>query len=92
MLTSIQQGNFTHFANVLMSTLCVVAFFGFLRCAKFTCKSSFDTECSLCFNDLAMHYNHAVLKLKQSKTDRFRKGIDIRLFRTKVQCVQFNNC
>lgn len=62
---------------------CVVAFFGFPRCAEFTCKSSFDPECNLCFSDLAMHDNHAVLTLKQSKTDPFRKGIDIKLFRTK---------
>lgn len=83
MVKSLQQGIFTHYSDILMSTVCVVAFFGFLRCAEFTCKSSFDPECNLCFSDLAMHDNHAVLTLKQSKTDPFRKGIDIKLFRTK---------
>lgn len=66
-----------------MSTVCTVTLFGFLRCAKFTCKSLFDPECNLCFSDLATPDNHAVLTLKQSKNDPFRKGINFKLFRTK---------
>lgn len=43
MVKLLQQGIFfTHYSNILMSTECVVAFFGFPSSAEFTCKSSLN--------------------------------------------------
>ena len=88
----LQQGVFTPYSDLLMSTVCVVAFFGFLRCAEFTCKSSFDPDCNLCLNDLKIYENYAILTLKQSKTDPFRKGIDVKLFQTYASLCPVQQC
>lgn len=84
LVTTLQKGMFSPYSDLLISTVCVVAFFGFLRCAEFTCKSSFDPESNLCLSDLKVHKDHAVLTLKQSKTDPFRRGIGIKLFRNNA--------
>ncbi|XP_078332529.1 uncharacterized protein LOC111130663 isoform X2 [Crassostrea virginica] len=84
LVTTLQKGMFSPYSDLLISTVCVVAFFGFLRCAEFTCKSSFDPESNLCLSDLMVHKDHAVLTLKQSKTDPFRRGIGIKLFRNNA--------
>ena len=53
---------------------CCLGFFGYLSCAEFTCPSreAYDLDCHLSLSDTA----------KQSKTDPFRKGVDILLGRT----------
>ncbi|CAC5395185.1 unnamed protein product [Mytilus coruscus] len=60
-----------------------VAFHGFLRCGEFTVDnaSNFDSESNLCVSDVTFYEDFAILHLKQSKTDPFRKGIDIQLHR-----------
>ena len=65
-----------------METVCIVAFFAFLRCGEFTCKTVFEYEHNLCIGDINFHDEYAILKLKQSKSDPFRKGVDIKLFCT----------
>lgn len=77
----LQNGVFSKYMDMLMTTVCVVAFFGFLRCAEFTCTTSFDPYVNLCITDVQFYNDHAVLFLKQSKTDPFRKGVAIKLFK-----------
>ena len=58
----------------------MLAFFGFLRVSEYTAMrtQSFDPESTLCFNDITV--NHLIhVKIKSSKTDPFRCGVDIRL-------------
>jgi hypothetical protein len=76
----LQLGMFSPYTDILMETVCVVAFFGFLRCAEFTCNKTFDATSNLCLGDISFQDTHVILKLKQSKTDPFRKGVDIKLF------------
>ena len=55
-------------------------FFGFLRVSEYTAvrTQSFDPESTLCFNNITV--NHLIhVKIKSSKTDPFRCGVDIRL-------------
>ncbi|CAC5396816.1 ATM [Mytilus coruscus] len=61
-------------------TACIVAFYGFLRCGEFTVSKAaqFDPDINLCIEDV-FHTDLVVFKLKQSKTDPFRKGINIQL-------------
>jgi len=63
----------------------VLAFFGFLRVSKFTIPNdtSYDSECHLSLSDISVDNcdQPQLLKvtIKQSKTDPFRKGIDLYL-------------
>jgi len=73
---------FNTFEDVMMETVCIVAFFAFLRCGEFTCKTEFESASNLCIGDVNFHDDHVILKLKQSKSDPFRKGVSIKLFCT----------
>ena len=55
-------------------------FFGFLRCAEFTCGDGFDPDYNLCVADLSLQEDPALLTLKYSKTDPFRRGVVIKMF------------
>ena len=67
-----------------------MGFFGFLRAGEFTVKNAADVDpsSSLRLEDIAVdqHENPSVIRirLKQSKTDTFRHGVDIFLGRTKA--------
>ena len=64
-------------------TACIVAFFGFLRCGEFTCKQTFDPSSNLTVNDItSISAEQVTVRLKASKTDVFRKGVIIKLFKT----------
>jgi len=60
-----------------------LAFFGFLRCGEFTCTSVFDQNYNPTMGDLqVVDKSCLTLRLKSSKTDPFRRGVSIRLFKT----------
>ena len=73
-------GLFGRFTDVMLKTVYITAFFGFLRCGEFTCLEKFEPESNLCVSDLELQENPVSLHLKQSKTDPFRKGMNIQLF------------
>lgn len=75
----LQLGFFSDFVDKMLETACIVAFYAFLRCGEFTCKSSFDPSSNLSIQDVSFQEDYAVLYLKQSKTDPFRKGVSIQL-------------
>lgn len=77
----LQKGIFSVYTDILIETACIIAYFGFLRCGEFTVNIEFDTECNLCLEDIRFVDDGAVLHLKSSKTDPFRQGVDIYLFR-----------
>ena len=68
--------------DCLLHAACVTAFFGFLRCGELTINHhEFDPTTHLCLGDLTFMDNHVQLHLKASKTDPFRHGINIPLFK-----------
>ena len=75
---------------IMLWAACCVGFFGFLRAGEFTVRSTeeFDPSSSLMLEDVAVdkHDNPALvrIRLKQSKTDPFRHGVDIFLGRTQA--------
>ncbi|CAG2220652.1 unnamed protein product [Mytilus edulis] len=83
MCVKLKRGFFSEFIDLMLETVCIVAFHGFLRCGEFTVDnaSNFDSESNLCVSDVTFYEDFAILHLKQSKTDPFRKGIDIQLHR-----------
>ncbi|XP_052719356.1 uncharacterized protein LOC128191319 [Crassostrea angulata] len=81
-----------NFYNLMLETVCTVAFFGFLRCGEFTCKEAFDPSIHLCMSDLSIFEDYVHLQLKISKTDPFRKGVIIKLFSTDNVICPFTIC
>ena len=62
---------------------CCLAFFGFLRVSEFTvpADNQYDESCHLSFNSMSVdnrdNPQQLRISIKQSKTDPFRKGVDI---------------
>ena len=83
MCSVLNTGYLTSYMDCLLNAVCVTAFFGFLRCAEFTINNDkdFDPAFNLCLGDLAFQETHAELLLKSSKTDPFRHGIIIQLYK-----------
>ena len=79
--------------NTMLWAAACVGFFGFLRAGEFTVPSpgAYDPDTHLNLNDLAIdnHSNLASvrLRIKQSKMDPFRQGIDIFLGMTVIQYI-----
>ena len=83
MCSILYTGYLTVYMDCLLIAVCVTAFFGFLRCAEFTINNGkdFDPAFNLCLGDLTFHETHVELLLKSSKTDPFRQGTTIQLFK-----------
>ena len=81
---------FGTYVDLLMKTACAVAYFGFMRCGEFTCSTTlFDPCVNLCMSDVSIYLQanipvRATVFLKSSKTDPFRHGCVINLFRTNL--------
>ena len=75
------------FDHVMIWAACTLCFFGFLRAGEITSEGAFDPGAHLSFNDIAIDNlsNPSVMqvRIKASKTDPFRKGIDIYVGRTE---------
>jgi hypothetical protein len=77
--------------NIMVWAAMCLCFFGFLRAGEMTIPSdsTFDAETHLTYSDVAVDdvTNPYTLKvrIKASKNDPFRKGIDIFLGRTRAQ-------
>ncbi|CAG2225805.1 unnamed protein product [Mytilus edulis] len=79
----LQKSIFDPHLDFTMLTASVIGFFGFLRCSEFTCKQSFDSALNLTMDDVVFVSDCQVnLCLKASKTDIFRHGVIIKLFKT----------
>ena len=77
----------TKYKETMLWAAACVGFFGFLRSGEFTVPSSdaYDPSVHLSFHDIAVNSHSAPslvrLRLKTSKTDPFRQGVDIFLGR-----------
>ena len=74
--------------NIMLWAACCLAFFGFLRCSEFTVptQDSFDNTTHLSYRDVSVDNWHdpqlISIRIKQSKTDPFRKGVSLILSKT----------
>ncbi|XP_069119652.1 uncharacterized protein [Argopecten irradians] len=75
-----QSGLFCGEIDKTMRTVCIIAFFGFMRCGEFSCNSTFDPNVNVTVGDVTVSKDVTVLRLKQSKTDPFRHGVNIKFF------------
>lgn len=74
----------------MFETAITIAFFGFLRCGEFTVSGSFDPTIHLCIQDMVLTKDCVLLTLECSKTDPFRQGVVIKLFRTSHSICPYN--
>lgn len=81
----LKKGCFGKYVDKLMISACTAAFFGFLRCGEFTVNTDIQDQAQLRIEDVAVDSVKVVLHLRQSKTDPFRKGINIHLHATRNQ-------
>ena len=79
---SIEKGFFDMYTNALMTAMILLAYFGFLRCGEFTVHNKFAHDENLTLNDIVINDDHLSVFLKQSKTDPFRKGVSLLVFKT----------
>ena len=74
--------------NTMIWAACCIAFFGFLRSSELTvpAQDTYDSNIHLSVQDIAVNNKSAPtmvrIRIKQSKTDPFRQGVDIYLGRT----------
>ena len=80
----LRRGTFGPSHDLMMETMCTIAFFGFMRCSEFTCIAAFNPAINLCISDLTFDHTMRLAKifLKASKADPFCKGVYITLCQT----------
>ena len=76
----LRQGVFSKFLDTMLETVCVVAFYAFLRCGEFTCSSKFDPSSNLSIGDIALLEDHAILTLNNPRQTLSGKGLLLSCF------------
>ena len=82
----LRKGVFSPYIDIMLEAACTLAFFGFLRCGEFTkTTNQFTPIPYLTFGDIKFHdnNNYFSVHLRSSKTDPFRQGITIYIFKSK---------
>lgn len=84
----LKTGKFSVDINITLECMCILAFYGFLRCSEFTIQSLKSPSQYLRIKDVLFSNDKSMftLVLASSKTDPFRKGVRIPFFRTKYLC------
>ena len=88
MVRVLAKGYFGSYLDSMLQTVFLVAFFGFMRCGEFTCKTDhFDYNNGLALADVKLNMAHKDLSitLRSSKTDHCKKGVTIRLYPQRKQ-------
>ena len=84
------------YKNIMMWAACCLAFFGFLRVSEFTIptQTAYDPTQHLSLCDIAVDSKQSPsllqVKIKQSKTDPFRQGVDLFLGKTGTRICPIN--
>ncbi|XP_060078768.1 uncharacterized protein LOC132558244 [Ylistrum balloti] len=78
-----QRSVFSPVLDLMLTCVCQMAFFGFLRCGEFTIKNKSVAEDCLRLNDIVIADDKSkyTLLLRASKTDPFRQGVPISIFK-----------
>ena len=80
----LKNGYISPFVDKLLKAVFVTSFFGFLRCGEITISQpEFDPSKHICLNDVTFCETHVQLLLRYSKTDPYKKGIVIPLFKAE---------
>lgn len=84
----LHEGVFSPVIDLTLECMCVVAFFGFLRCSEFTVRSLSCVAPCLRIRDIKFSSDNAmfILTLTSSKADPFRQGVEISFFPNNRCC------
>lgn len=84
----LQNGMFSPVMDLTLECMCVVAFFGFLRCSEFTVRSLSCLSPCLRIRDIKFSSDNSmfILTLTSSKADPFRQGVEISFFPNDMCC------
>lgn len=75
LINHLRDGRFGHYTDLLLETVILTSFDGFLRGVEFTTRNqSFNPSQDLTIADVSLHPDYFSLFLKHSKTDKDRKG------------------
>lgn len=78
----LEHGYVSSYVDSLLKTVCVTSFFGFLRCGEITISQrEFDPSRNICLSDIRICETHIMLHLKTQKTDPYKRGMSIPLFK-----------
>ena len=88
MCNLLQKGVFSPHIDKTMECMCLLAFYGFLRCSEFTVQSINSPHSFIRICDISFSNNNTMfmLTLLSSKTDPFRKGVQISYFKKSKLC------
>ena len=82
MCSVLHHGYTSPYTDSLLAAAFISCYCGFLRCGEITVsQNKFDPHRNLCLNDVVFFETHMELYLKSSKTDPFRQGVCISLFK-----------
>lgn len=86
--TLLKKGISSPFKDLMYTCMSQIGFFVFLPCGEFTVKNDSEAVDALQMKDVVMaeHNSYFSICLKTSKTDPFRKGVVIRIFRNDKLC------
>ena len=81
----LETGMIDTFTDLMLLCIFKLAFYGFLRCGEFTCKSH-QASSFLALGNVSIisDLESFILTLPRSKTDPFRKGVKITIFENNV--------
>lgn len=84
----LHKGVFSPTLDVTLECMCLLAFFGFLRCSEFTVRSITNQSQCLRIRDITFSPDNSmfILNLAASKTDPFRNGVQILFFKNDKCC------
>ncbi|KAL1277250.1 hypothetical protein QQF64_023923 [Cirrhinus molitorella] len=85
LITRLREGCFGSYSDLLLESVLLTAFYGFLRGGEFsTCTGSFDPSKDLTIFDLSLYTHHFTVFLKHSKTDKNKDGTIIFISETNI--------
>ncbi|XP_033741944.1 uncharacterized protein LOC117328516 [Pecten maximus] len=80
-----RHGMFEPFIDLMLVCIFKTAFYGFLRCGEFTCKSLWDKNfIRICDISILPDLSCFTLTLRSSKTDPFGQGVDVNVYENSV--------
>ncbi|CAC5412752.1 unnamed protein product [Mytilus coruscus] len=78
----LSKGIFSPVVDLMFLCAFKMAFFGFLRCGEFTCRSYNDNSCTVLLQDITVDPTKQffIFRLRSSKRDPFRQGVNIIIY------------
>ena len=91
--SALRLSSFSAHDQVMLWAAFTTAFFGFLRASEFCSayQSTFNPTTTLLVRDVALSSDVAVLSIKASKADQFRRGCEVRLAKSGKSVCPFRS-